>query len=204
MDVIVPGLPRTGTMTLARAFEILGYERVYNRLTINRRPQDLRAWHAALRGEDVDWHNLFDGYRVCIGYPVFLTFRQLLTFYPDAQVVLPIRDFEVWYASSKATLLELDSSFYREPMNQRFRETFFGGDAQASKSAYNQHNDAVVEAAMPRRTLVHRHEDGWGPLCEHLGCAVPPIAYPHRNTKHRFRRRHLPTLGKRFRRKFRF
>ncbi|WP_436887890.1 sulfotransferase family protein [Nocardiopsis dassonvillei] len=51
-------------------------------------------------------------------------------------------------------------------------------DAEAMMAAYERHNAEVREAVPADRLLELRPEDGWGPLADALGVAVPAGRYP--------------------------
>ena len=47
-----------------------------------------------MRGEPVDWDRLFAGYRATVDVPGCLFFRELMVKYPEAKVILTVRDPE--------------------------------------------------------------------------------------------------------------
>jgi hypothetical protein len=55
-------------------------------------------------------------------------------------------------------------------------------------AAYERHNAAVRSAVDPNRLLEWTVTDGWKPLCDRLGLAVPDEAFPWTNTTEEFRR----------------
>jgi hypothetical protein len=54
-------------------------------------------------------------------------------------------------------------------------------------AAYEAHNARVRDAILPSRLLEWKPGDGWEPLCERLGVAVPDEPFPHENTTEMFR-----------------
>ena len=67
----------------------------------------------------------------------------------------------------------------------------FGGrphDRANAIAVYKAHVEAVLATVPPERLLVHHLGDGWEPLCQHLGVAVPDQPYPTRNSKTDFLR----------------
>jgi len=62
-------------------------------------------------------------------------------------------------------------------------------DESAAKAAYVRHNDDVRRTAPKDRFLEYRTGDGWGPICDALGVAVPDAPFPHVNTTEEFRTR---------------
>ena len=44
-----------------------------------------------------------------------------------------------------------------------------------------------VKASVPKeKLLIFKPNDGWEPLCTHLGLPVPPVPYPSRNDRRAF------------------
>jgi hypothetical protein len=50
-----------------------------------------------------------------------------------------------------------------------------------AKSGYLAHNEEVKRVTPPERLLVFKLEQGWEPLCEFLGKAVPDVEFPNIN-----------------------
>ena len=49
--------------------------------------------------------------------------------------------------------------------------------------AYERHNAAVRAAVAPGRLVEWSPGDGWAPLCDALGVAIPDDPFPHLNTR---------------------
>ena len=71
----------------------------------------------------------------------------------------------------------------RRHLSDLFFSHFFGQDfPQSGKKVFTEHNDFVRSLVPPVRFLEHRATDGWGPLCNFLGKAVPQDKeYPNTN-----------------------
>ena len=54
-------------------------------------------------------------------------------------------------------------------------------DKEALIRLSNEHNAAVQQTVPAERLLVFQVKDGWGPLCDFLGCEVPDTPFPHLN-----------------------
>jgi hypothetical protein len=60
-------------------------------------------------------------------------------------------------------------------------------DKEACMAAYDRHN-AEVRATVPADRLIDwKPQDGWEPICERLGLAVPSDPFPVTNTTEEFR-----------------
>ncbi len=69
LEVIGAGFGRTGTMSLKVALEELGYGPCYHMVELFEHPEHVQRWEAAVRGEPVDWGEMFAGYRATVDWP---------------------------------------------------------------------------------------------------------------------------------------
>ena len=115
IKVIGAGLGRTGTLSLKAALEELGFARCYHLLQVFASMDHARIWDAAVRGEPVDWNRLFDGYRATVDLPGCVFYRELMENYPEAKVILTMRDPERWYDSARQTILFASDTFPSGP-----------------------------------------------------------------------------------------
>src|SRR5262249_4216448 len=99
MKIIGAGLMRTGTMTMQVALERLGYH-CYHMREVPQEPGHLNAWHKLVTGQaPIDWHTLFHKFDATVDTPACLYYKELLEAFPDAKVVLTVRDPDRWYES---------------------------------------------------------------------------------------------------------
>jgi hypothetical protein len=129
--------------------------------------------------------------------------KQLSDAFPEALVILSVRDTESWWAS----MLTLENHYVEERRNpelitdeRRAYLDFFdaiypdaleGMSEEREKAFFDAHNRRVLEfaardASFKKRLLVWRAEDGWGPLCQALDLPVPRIPFPHKNKRAEF------------------
>ncbi len=207
MQVIGAGFGRTGTMSMQAALELLGY-RCYHMKEIIRDPTHLPAWHGFVSGAaPMDWNTLFDGYEATVDFPASIYYRELLREFPDAKVVLTVRDPERWFQSF-LTLQDTTDRFriFRfVPRARRFLNfvdlllgKIFGSprDHDRCIEVFNLHNQEVQAHVPADRLLVFQVQEGWGPLCKFLERDVPSgIPFPHLNegkaTLEKLVRKHL-------------
>ena len=202
LRVVGAGLGRTGTASLKQALELLLGGRCYHMLEVMNRPGDDAVWEAAVRGEAGDLGSLFDGYQAAVDWPACAFWKELAEANPDAVILLSTRDSpERWWASMEGTIVPtLKSSvgddepalarhraMVRELLSRRFTQDW--QDGEAAMAAYERHNEEVRRSADPARLVEWRPGDGWGPLCDALGVAVPQAEFPHENTRADFRAR---------------
>jgi hypothetical protein len=155
-------------------------------------------WRAAAEGEKVDWGTLLQGYSATSDFPACLFWAEILEANPEAVVVLSTRsDSQAWWDSASQTIFAIDGSALPPEMAEWFgmwravataKFTPDWTDRQASIAAYERHN-AEVRASVPSGKLVEwQPADGWAPLCEALGLAVPEHPFPHLNKREDFPR----------------
>jgi hypothetical protein len=193
MQVIGAGFGRTGTMSMQAALELLGY-RCYHMKEITEHPGHLKAWHDFVSGAaPMDWKTLFERYEATVDFPACIYYRELLREFPNAKVVLTVRDPERWFQSF-LTLQQTTDRFrvFRfVPRARRFLnfvDLLLGKvfdrprDRDHCIQVFNRHNQEVQEQVPADRLLVFRVQEGWAPLCQFLGCEVPEgIPFPHLN-----------------------
>lgn len=198
MQIIGAGFGRTGTLSLKQALEILGYS-CYHMEDMIRRPGDMKVWTAAAKGEAVHWPDVFDGYQATVDFPGSLFYRELLVSYPDAKVILTVRDREKWYDSmyrTAYTMMELNTpSWVRTyvPPYKRFADLIdlliwkglFDGrfaEREHAIAIYEQHIEEVKRNVPADKLLVYNVKEGWEPLCTFLGVPIPAnTSFPYVN-----------------------
>ncbi len=209
IELIGAGLPRTGTLTQKTAFEILGYGPCYHWVDVLADLSQVQTWEAAMDG-NADWPKIFDGWRSTVDWPGGYFWRELLDAYPDAKVLLSVRDPESWEPSFRETvwnmghgesLLRLLSSArghvdptwrnYLAFVDRMFwspEGTFAAGHQQPQEmiDVMNAHNELVKRTVPAERLLVWKPADGWEPLCNFLEVDVPAEPLPHVNDRETF------------------
>src|SRR4051812_14465442 len=104
--VIGAGVGRAGTMSLKAALEQIGVEKCYHMIELLMHAEQVRYWEQASAGQPVDWDTLFEGYQSIVDYPGCRYYRELLAHYPDAKVLLTVRNPESWYESARETIYQ--------------------------------------------------------------------------------------------------
>ena len=201
LEVIGAGFGRTGTLSLKLALEQLGFAPCYHMVEVFTHRGHAEVWHAAARGEPVDWTALFAGHRAGVDWPVCHFWREFSVWYPQAKFILTERDAESWYSSISKTILEsLDRDFdgadpdqgaMRKMINYLIRDKTFHGrlDKDSVIAVYGRHNQEVKDTLQRSRLLVFDAPQGWGPLCEFLNVPVPAALFPKTNSTEEFRAR---------------
>ena len=64
---------------------------------------ELTRWERVVAG-DADWDSLLGGFESCCDFPTARFYRELADYYPDAKVLLSVRDGESWVRSMRETI----------------------------------------------------------------------------------------------------
>lgn len=214
VEIIGAGWGRTGTASLKLALEMLGFEPCHHMSEVIKSPETAAGWIAALNGDSGALPGLVGAYRAALDFPGALLWREMSELYPDAKVLLSVRDPRNWYESARTTILNQDLRRQLEravqPGAREVADALLGlNQAMAAKgfrsdlgqdeiiASYEQHNESVRAAVDPERLLVYEVGQGWGPLCAFLGVEVPGEAFPRVNDSGAFegRVRRLATGG---------
>src|SRR3954463_2967084 len=91
LRVVGAGLGRTGTASLKMALERLLAGPCYHMKEVFEHLDHVPIWHAAIRGEAVDWSSVLDGYLAIVDWPGAACWRSLAAAHPDAVVLLSTR-----------------------------------------------------------------------------------------------------------------
>jgi len=205
VQVIGAGLPRTATLTQKVALEKLGFAPCYHMVDVLKDLSRVPLWREALEGKG-EWDVLFSGYQATVDWPGAFFYQELLEAYPDARVLLSVRDGESWEHSMGETIwgvlygdllirdlssarARVDAGWagYIELMKEMWAKSgLIGGDEDEPGSGHMaramERYNAEVKATVPKeRLLVWSPADGWGPLCEFLEVPVPAEPLPHVN-----------------------
>jgi len=202
LEIVGAALGRTGTNSLKLALEQLGFGPCHHMFEVRDNPDQLPYWQAAARGELPDWDTVFANYRACVDWPSARFWREIAARYPDAKVLLTLRDPDKWFDSVHATIYPVVESWKtREP--GRFRDTMemawqivveqtFGGrldDRDHAIAVFRAYEAEVRDTIAPERLLAYDVSQGWAPLCAFLEVPVPDTPFPRTNTSEEFRQK---------------
>ncbi len=212
MRALGVGFGRTGTSSLREALEILGYGPCYHMVEVAEHPARIRDWRAAARRDPVDWDAVFDGYSSAVDWPAAAFWRELVAAYPEAKVILTVRDPARWYDSAVRTVFsgplrsegQPGHTIYRllQTVGPRFgaftsmvdeavHDRVFGvplSDRREVMARFERHIREVQAEVPADRLLTYDVKDGWEPLCRFLGVPVPEQAFPRSNDSDTYRR----------------
>ena len=212
IKIIGAGFPRTGTNTLKKSLEMLGYSKTYHMKELLMNPKNLHYWLTLEQTGTTNWDELYDGFEATVDFPAYPWYKEHLEQYPDAKIILTVRPFEKWYTSIGSTIWKagpqtlpeklammsklLFSSRIRNTIKcvkfskRRIFETQLQGrfaDKAFAEEAFNKHIEDVKADVPADKLLVYDVREGWGPLCKFLGKPEPNEALPHLNKKENFK-----------------
>jgi hypothetical protein len=210
MKIIGAGLPRTATLTQKVALEMLGFSPCYHMVNVLGDLATVPRWQEALEGRS-EWDDIFENFQATVDWPGAFFYRELMEAYPEAKVLLSVRDGDAWERSMGETIWgifygdmlihDLSTAWSRiDPrwasyislMKEMWQKSgLLTGEADmagtgAMARAMERYNREVINTVPGERLLVWAPGDGWGPLCEFLEVDVPNAPLPHINDAKQF------------------
>jgi hypothetical protein len=209
MKLIGAGLPRTGTLSQKVGLEILGYGPCYHMVNVLANLDQVEPWQRAVEG-DGRWDQIFEGgFEATVDWPASFFYRELAEAYPDAKVLLSVRDGQSWARSMRDTIwgviygenvirylsdarCEIDPKWraYIDLMKEMWERSGLMEGVDTSEQfmadAMERYHEDVKRNVPSDRLLVWSVKDGWEPLCEFLGTSVPDMPFPHLNDSKEF------------------
>jgi hypothetical protein len=198
LKVIGSGFGRTGTMTTKLALEQLGFGPCHHMTEVMANPAQSAHWDAFACGENVDWGEVFEGYRAQVDFPGAAVWHELSIAFPEAKVLHTERPEDEWWASYSTTI----GKFFRvrealplpphlvaifETMDRLLVDKILGGhDRNTVLAAYRSNNEKVRDIIPADRLLVFAPADGWEPICRFLEVPVPAAPFPRTNARDEF------------------
>ena len=195
LKVIGAGFGRTGTLSLKSALEKIGFGPCYHMIEVFPRPDHVAMWHRLAFENQIDWDALFEGFQATVDWPSARWWREIAAHYPDAKVLLSVRDPEAWYKSMIETiyqpmkwpvpddapdLVRLQNGMVRKAILGETFDNRFEDKAHALE-VFERHTQEVRDAIAPARLLVFDVREGWAPLCRFLDVQIPNEPFPRLN-----------------------
>ncbi|MEE4239804.1 MAG: sulfotransferase family protein [Anderseniella sp.] len=197
LTVIGAGVGRTGTYSLKLALNQLGVGPCHHmEEVLHQMPVQVPLWCDAVAGR-ADWEAIYDGYGSAVDWPTAGFFGELYAAYPTAKFILTLREPARWVESFSETIYRLLSG--REMVPAEMLDWFDmakavidrtgfpdGLDAAGLAKAFEAHNQAVRAGIPASQLLEFDVKQGWSPLCDFLGLAVPAEPFPRTNDRTEF------------------
>jgi len=202
LNVIGAGFGRTGTLSMKCALEYLGLGPCYHMLEVMNRPENADAWYNAAQGEPTNWEVILNGFQSSVDWPACHFWKPLASHFPEAKIILTLRDEEAWWQSINNTILRnfRDGDEVVDPARVKMRRMtrdlivwkVFGGninDRDHVLAAYHRNIEEVKAGVPKERLLIFDVAEGWEPLCKFLDQPIPNDPFPHTNTTKNFQDR---------------
>jgi Sulfotransferase domain len=195
LKVVGAGFGRTGTLSLKHALEKIGYGPCYHMMEVFPRPDHVAMWHRLAFTESMDWDLLFRDFTATVDWPAARWWREIAAHYPDAKVLLSVREEEGWYKSMIDTIYQpmkwpvpdgvpeivrLQNEMARRAILGDTFDNRFEDKAHAIE-VFRRHNQEVRDTIDPGRLLVFDVREGWAPLCRFLEVPIPDEPFPRLN-----------------------
>jgi len=171
------GLSKTGTTSLARALEILGYKtRDYLGVT--------KYSPGNLTSIDLDEINANDAFT---DTPIPSFYRELDKKYPGSKFILTVREMDGWLKSCKKQFTQKLADKQDEASINLFMDLYgcFVFDQEKFIAGYERFVNGVLQyfKDRPDDLLVFdvTGSDGWDKLCSFLGTPAPDLPFPMAN-----------------------
>jgi len=198
MKVILVGISKCGTKSMATAFEQLGLKNYdYPEQFMFQRDDWLKIFKRG--GTKEDFRRMFANCDSVTDSPACYFWYEILQAYPDVKLVLTQRKNEdVWYESFLNQVNTMKSThtiamklsplcrYHQKYLQNQFKfflghNCFDGMNDTLCKQAYRKHIACVLQNAPKDQLLVYSLDQGWDPLCKFLDVPVPDKPFPHRN-----------------------
>ena len=202
MKVICAGWGRTGTRSLKYALERLTGEPSYHMQNILLNKKDAKVWHNLIFKDQkkMNWEKIYKGYGACLDFPSCNYYKELMEEYPDAKVILTVRDENGWIKSWNALNNQIIKSFTfrffsKIPFTSFYLQKKIHNEAilgpkgmfkgrktdDEIKNECLKWNQSVIDYVPKDRLLVYEVKEGWGPLCDFLNLPEPDMPFFHKN-----------------------
>jgi hypothetical protein len=197
LKIIGAGFGRTGTLSIKHALEALGFNPCYHMSELFDKPGVDAQWDAIVRGEPADWYTVFKGYQATVDWPACTFYKELIQAYPDAKVLLTVRDPEKWYESVINTIYQVSHqnpeharSVHGRMVNTLIWQGTFDDrieDKDYAIAVFLRHIEEVKQYVAAEKLLIYNVKEGWEPLCAFTGVEVPAgKPFPHDNDRANF------------------
>lgn len=207
LQIIGAGFGRTGTLSAYTALNQLGFpcyhmfEVIQNEANKSHLDYWRKVAHSEL-GTAHDWEQVFSKYTAAVDNPACCVWRELMTAYPNAKVLLTLhpRGPEAWYESTIETIYFTENRwqvkllakfipFLRKMSDMSHRliwERNHQGtmvDRERAIAYYKKHVEDVKATVPADRLLVFSVDQGWEPLCRFLDVPIPKTPFPNVNDR---------------------
>jgi hypothetical protein len=168
------GMFKTGTTSIGRAFDILGYKTMHgpwwpkNKMIVDdwyERPEEWKNYYGVIK-------NKIDGYNAFQDYPWMFLYKEIDGWYPNVKFILSVREYESvaeseirWWKKNRVPINKI-------PSKDKFMQR------------YNDHKNNVLKYFKDKNNILIMNiteGDGWDKICNFLERDIPNTPFPHLN-----------------------
>lgn len=129
-------------------------------------------------------------------WPAVSFLPELVKAFPDAKLILTLRDADAWYKSAASTIFPSLEATAQHPnlevrkktklsrdlvLHRQFNREYW--DKPKTIAAYQKHVQNVTSLVPKDKLLCFDVKSGWSPLCSFLGVGEPSEPFPRVNTQ---------------------
>lgn len=181
---------RTGTASLKVALEVLDFGPCYHMSEVLKNPERAQDWIDAADGNP-DWDKIFANYAATVDNPGCGFWKELASYYPDAKVILTVRDANDWFESTFETIHspELSQFIRNSPLGEMVHRTIYDSmdnkmhDREHMVNFFNSRTEKIRQTISAERLLIYDVKEGWDRLCNFLDVSVPDMDFPRINSR---------------------
>eukprot|EP01095_Lingulamoeba_sp_RSL-Kostka_P003446 TRINITY_DN14420_c0_g1_i1.p1 TRINITY_DN14420_c0_g1~~TRINITY_DN14420_c0_g1_i1.p1 ORF type:complete len:271 (+),score=60.87 TRINITY_DN14420_c0_g1_i1:38-850(+) len=210
LKIIGAGFGRTSTTSTYDALNFIGYK-CYHMKEVFKYRKHSKLWYRKSIGEEIDFSQIFDdyGYKACVDFPASVYYKELMEKYPNAKVILNVRNPESWHKSCISTIYRFEKLYLNSyslkmlcymsgmiHLPRMAHNIVWSGlfddkleDKSHAIQVFNDHIDEVKQTVPEERLLVFDvKKHGYKELCRFLDVDPPVddndeiIPFPHVNT----------------------
>ena len=178
------GFHKTGTTSVGRALEILGYRNCHGAKAIRSNMGELSMMEHLFKKDLRQIFEIAQDFDSFNDNPWFIIYRELDRQFPNSKFILTTRSVNHWMDSMVNSFKNYDTAFrlwiYGKP-NPVANETIY-------QKRYLEHNEQVLEYFKYRKqdllVLNIDDMDKWTSICNFLEKKIPLIEFPHLNKQH--------------------
>ncbi len=173
--LICPGLSRTGSRSLAKALNLLGFP------ASHWNPERLSD---VILGQTPNPNfNRYDDVYAILDLPASLFYRELAEAYPSSLAILTIRDEKSWWESVWKHYVWVHQNLTGQRLQEAIitQQMAYGTtrpNEYIYKKRFREHNEAVQSHFTNILVMDICGGDGWDKLCSWLHLEIPNIEFP--------------------------
>lgn len=184
------GLSRTGTTSLTKALEILGYK-----------SKHFPKIHA-YRGKELKLNTkIIDKYRAFTDTPVARFYKELDKKYPGSKFILTIRDKKSWLKSCRKFFSKRDETNTPKRLLKLHKDLYNTSSFNKKEfnKSYDKHINGVLSHFKKRNSdlliIDITKGDGWEKLCPFLKKPYPSVPFPNLNISQKLKNKIQGNIG---------